>query len=237
MVLSVLISAKIDGRFKIPNREVMADWARWVVGDVSSRNNILQTCLEGPVSDFEAKWPNFMQRLHAKVVVKNRSASGKTPEKIYQVLTFLGLMQSLAAESWEVSRAGGGPGGYVDICLLLKRKGKAALIELKSSEKQGDMERDANRALEQIADNNYRNPEGLGNIRTLREYGIAGFHLSSYVKGRYLELNLNTQKQCVAEDGMRGLSQGCRTEFSGESKKRKADGTGADGGRANKWRR
>jgi hypothetical protein len=195
-VLSVLISAKIDGRSKIPNREVMADWARWIVGDVlvSSRNNILQTCVEGPVSDFEAKWPNFTQRFHAKVVVKNRSASGKTPEKICQVL-FLGLMQSLTAEGWEVSRAGG---GHVDIRLLLKRKGKAALIELKSSEKQGDMERDANRALEQIADNNYRNPEGLRNIRTLREYGIAGFHLSSFVKGRYLELN--TQNQWVEKD-------------------------------------
>ena len=194
MVLSVQISAKIDGRFKIPNREVMADWARWIVGDVSFRNNILQTCVEGPVSDFEAKWPNFVQRLHAKVVAKGRSASGKTPEKIYQVF-FLGLTQSLTAEGWEVSRAGG---GHVDIRLLLKRKRKAALIELKSSEKQGDMESDANRALEQIADNNYRNPEGLGNVCTLREYGIAGSHLSSYVKGRYLELN--TQNQWVEKD-------------------------------------
>jgi hypothetical protein len=33
MVLSVLISAKIDGGFKIPNREVMTDWARWIIDD------------------------------------------------------------------------------------------------------------------------------------------------------------------------------------------------------------
>jgi hypothetical protein len=29
MVLSVLISDKDNGRFKIPNLEVMMDWARW----------------------------------------------------------------------------------------------------------------------------------------------------------------------------------------------------------------
>jgi hypothetical protein len=88
---------------------------------------------------------------------------------------------------------------YVDICLL-KRERKAVLIELKSNEKEDNMERDANGALEhwgaivvfmicQIIENNYRTPEGLTNIRTLREYGIASFHLSSYVKGRCLELN------------------------------------------------
>ena len=34
MVLSVLISAKARDRFKIPNPEVMTDWARWITGDV-----------------------------------------------------------------------------------------------------------------------------------------------------------------------------------------------------------
>jgi hypothetical protein len=71
----------------------------------------------------------------------------------------------------------------------------AVLIELKSSEKQGDMEMDAKKALKQIVEMNYRNPEGLPDIHTLREYGIAGFDLSSYVEGRYLELD--GQKQWV----------------------------------------
>ena len=44
MVLSVLVSAKTNGRFKIPNREVMMDWARWVIGDVGSCDNILEAC-------------------------------------------------------------------------------------------------------------------------------------------------------------------------------------------------
>jgi hypothetical protein len=35
----------------------------------------------------------------------------------------------------------------------------AVLIVLKSSEKQGDMERDANKALKQIEEKNYRNPD------------------------------------------------------------------------------
>ena len=33
MVPSVLISTKANGRFKIPNLEVMMDWARWIIGD------------------------------------------------------------------------------------------------------------------------------------------------------------------------------------------------------------
>jgi hypothetical protein len=76
----------------------------------------------------------------------------------------------------------------------------AVLIELKSSEKQGDMERDANKALKQIEEEekNYRNSEGLASIRTLREYGIAGFHLSSHLEGRYLELG--DQNQWVEKD-------------------------------------
>lgn len=73
MVLSVLISAKIGGRFKIPNREVMTDWARWVISGVESCDNILSTRVEGPVSDFEAKWPNFMEQfLDPKLVFKTR---------------------------------------------------------------------------------------------------------------------------------------------------------------------
>jgi hypothetical protein len=238
MVLSVLISAKIDGRFKIPNREIMTDWARWIIDGEESCNDILSTCVEGPISDFEAKWPNFMEQfLSPKLVEKTRRAiSRKTPEKIYQVL-FLGLMQSLRAKGWEViveARAG----GYVDLRLLHKPKRKAVLIELKSSEKEGDLERDANRALEQIVKKNYRNPESLQNIQTLREYGIAGYHLSSCVKGRSLKLKTGTE-EWVDEDEVRGrgaLSQECWTESSGESKnsgeskKRKA----ADEGRARK---
>lgn len=34
MVLFVLILPKPNDRFKIPNREVMADWARWIIRDV-----------------------------------------------------------------------------------------------------------------------------------------------------------------------------------------------------------
>ena len=49
------------------------------------------------------------------------------------------------------------------------------------------MERDANMALEQIREQNYRNPVGLPNIESLREYGIACHHLDSHVKGRYLK--------------------------------------------------
>ena len=199
VVLSILISAKANGRFKIPNLEVMTDWVRWVIGNVESSNDILKTCVNGPVSDFAAKWPNFMQQLlDSKLVGKERGAvSRKTPERIYHV-SFWGLIQSLRTTSWEVSIEPRAGGDYVDIRLHHRRNRMAVLIELKSSEKQGDMERDANKALKQIEEKNYRNPEGLPNIRSLREYGIACFHLSSYVKGRYLELD--GQNQWVEKD-------------------------------------
>ena len=198
MVLSVLISVKADGRFKIPNAEVMTDWARWIIGD-EEFTDILETCVEGPVSDFMTKWPDFMQQqLDSRLVGKARGAvSRKTLERIYNVW-FCGLMHSLRPKGWEVSIEPRAGSGYVDIRLRHKRKCTAVLIELKSSEMKEDMERDANQALKQIEEKNYRNLQGLPNIRTLREYGIAGCHFDSHVKGRYLELD--GQNQLVEKD-------------------------------------
>ena len=199
VVLSVLISAKANGQFKIPNQEVMMDWARWIIGDGDSSGNILKMCVEGPVGDFAAKWPNFMQQqLNSKLAGKAQGAvSHKTPERIYHIL-FLGLMQSLRQKGWEVSIESQAGGGHINIHLCHTRKHMAVLIELKSSEKQEDMEKDANKVPKQIGEKNYQNLEDFPNIHTLREYGIALFHLSSYVKGRYLELD--GQNQWVEKD-------------------------------------
>jgi len=43
MVISVLISAKANERFKIPNPEVMTDWARWRSGQILCSNNSIQS--------------------------------------------------------------------------------------------------------------------------------------------------------------------------------------------------
>jgi len=213
MVISVLISTKVNGRFKIPNPEVMTDWAIWIISDVKRSHDILKMCMEGPVTDFAMKWPNFMQQqLDPKLVGKAQgTASCKTPERIYHVL-FWGLMQSLRGKGWEVSIEPRAGAGYVDIRLCHRRKRTGVLIELKSSENQGDMERDANRALEQIEEKNYRNSEGLPNICTLREYGIAGFHLNSYVKGRYL-VRINGRKKMI-QRGVEILVQYSLTKLS-----------------------
>ena len=170
------------------------DWARWITGDVDPYTNIFDICVNGPVSSFAERWPIFMQQhLDPKTVAKERGAvSLKTPESIYQVY-LLGLMHLLRSKGWEVSMKSrdGSQAGYIDIRLILRKEGRGALIELKSSEKPEHIERDANKALqpEQIADRSYRNPEGLPNIRILREYGIASYHLNSHVKGQYLELD------------------------------------------------
>jgi len=62
MINSVLISVKPTGQFKIPNREVMVDWARWITGGVESYTDILDVCVEGHVSIFAERWPIFMQQ-------------------------------------------------------------------------------------------------------------------------------------------------------------------------------
>lgn len=193
ILISVLISVKPTGRFKVPNREVMVDWARWVTGGVESYTDILDVCVGGHVSTFEERWPIFMQQyLDPKAVVKLRDAvSFKTPEKIYHVY-FLGLMHFLRPKGWEVSIEPRAGGGYVDIRLISRKKGSAVLMELKSSEKLEHIERDAGKALDQIIDKNYRN-QGLLNIRILREYGIASYHLASCVKCRYLELDAQSR--------------------------------------------
>ena len=51
-----------------------------------------------------------------------------------------------------------------------------------------------------IVDKNHRNPEGLLNNSSLRDYGIAGCHLNSHVKGRYSELNTQKSNQWVEQD-------------------------------------
>ena len=201
VIISVLISVKLSGQFKIPNLEVMNDWARWITDSVTVKSdlNILDICVEGHVETFAERWPNFMQQnLDPKTVAKLRGTiSNKTPERIYRVY-FLGLMHSLRCKGWDVSIESRGGGGYIDIRLISKTKSRAILIKLKSSQKQENIRRDAREALQQIIEKNYRNPEGLPNIRFLREYGIAAFHLDSCVEGRYLELD--ARRQWVEKD-------------------------------------
>jgi len=199
MIISVLISIKPTGRFKIPNREVMVDWARWITGGVGSHADILNICVEGHISTFAERWLIFMQQhLDLKSVAKTGGTiSLKTPERIYQVY-FLGLMHFLRPKGWEVSIEPRAGGGYLDIRLISRKKGRAVLIQLKSSDKPEHIKKDASKALKRIVDMNYRNQEGLPNIRILREYGIASYHLSSCVKGRYLELD--AQSRWVEKD-------------------------------------
>ena len=175
------------------------DWARWITGGPASSTNILDVCVEGHISTFEEGWPDFMeQHLDPKAVGKVRGAvSLKTPEKIYQVY-FLGLMHCLRPKGWEVCIEPRAGRGYINIRLISRKKGRAVLIELKSSDKLEHIEQDASKALKQIVDKNYRNQEGLPNIRILREYGIASYHLVSHVKGRYVELD--AQGQWVEKD-------------------------------------
>ena len=47
MIISVLTPVKPTGQFKIPNREVTMDWARWAAGGTGSSTDILDVCVEG----------------------------------------------------------------------------------------------------------------------------------------------------------------------------------------------
>ena len=190
-----LISVKPEGdQFKIPNQEVMSDWAQWIVdtvgGDLGANKDIVNECVKGPVNGFQQKWPDFMQhQLDPKAVAKGRGAkSHKTPEGIYQVF-LLGLVLGLRLKGWEVSTEERAGEGYIDIRLISKTTKIAVLIELKSSQKPDHVQKDAKAALKQIEEKNYRNTEGLQGVRILREYGIACYHLKSHVEGRYLELD------------------------------------------------
>jgi hypothetical protein len=181
----------------------MVDWGKWISTDMGSPTNILDVCVGGPVSVFEQRWPGFMQQhLHPKIVAKvNKGKSLKTSKNVYHAY-FHGLLHSLGLKGWEVTILARAGGGYVDIRLISKTKASAVLIELKSSEYKEHIGRYAGKALQQIVDQNYRNHEGLRGASKLREFGIASYHLSSCVKGRYLELNAESQweeKQDPAE--------------------------------------
>ena len=176
---------KPSGKFRIPNREVMSDWASWITGSVKNVTGILNICVRGPVNTFAAQWPDFMQQnFDPKAVAKARGAlSSKTPEHIYQVF-LLGLMYYLQSEGWEISIEPRGGSGYIDIRLVSKETKSAVLIEVKSSDKEEDIERDSLAALDQMERKN-----SLPGIHFLREYGIANYHLESCVNGRYMELD------------------------------------------------
>ena len=192
------MSVQPCGNLKIPNREVLADWATWLTGSVANAYSILGICTRGPVDTLAEQWPQFMQQsLHPKAVAKARGAiSSKTPEINYQLFLY-GLMQGGGLrKGWEVTIESRGGSGYIDIRLVSKETQSAVLIEIKSSEKKVDIERDSLAALDQIVTKNYRNR--LPGIRYLREYGIACYHLESRVDGRYLELD--SQSRWVEKD-------------------------------------
>ena len=73
--------------------------------------------MDGPVGDFEAQWPDFMQHhLNPKIVARARGEH-KTLARIYLIYLF-GLMQSLGKKGWEVEIEPRGRGGYSDIRLM-----------------------------------------------------------------------------------------------------------------------
>jgi PD-(D/E)XK nuclease superfamily len=187
--LLVLIQVKASGTMKIPNAEVLSDWSSWVTGGNSNLEpeNIFMTCVNGPVSAFATLWPTFMQAtLGPKLIAKEtRVKSKKTLERLYQVY-LLGVLHGLRSHGWEVHVELHTGSGYTNICLISRKQRAAALIELKSSESGQQLERDADRALEQIVTKNYQNQYSLSGVDCIREYGMANFHLESIVKGRYL---------------------------------------------------
>jgi hypothetical protein len=191
VIISILISAKPDGLFKIPNPEVLADWGRWVstamMAPDANSTDIIGECVAGSITAFARHWPDFMQQnLDPKIVAKARGAtSSKTPERIYHAYLH-GLLYSLGGRGWEVIIEARSGASVVDIRLVSRKTRSAVLIELKSSEKREHIEGDAQKALDQIARNNYRNKVSLPHIHKLREYGIASYHLFSHVKGRDL---------------------------------------------------
>jgi len=191
MLISVLIRVKPErDRFKIPNREVMDDWAQWIVGIVGGDlgEDIADECTKGPVNIFQQRWPDFMQRhLKPKSAAEDRGARS-LETRIYQVF-FFALMLRLRVKGWEVTIEESGGEGYANVWLVSTKTKTAVLIELKSSEKAAHIQKDAKAALDRIEEKNYRNCESLQDVRILREYGIGCYHLKSHVEGRYLEFD------------------------------------------------
>lgn len=182
-----LTRAKSSGGLKIPNLEVLADWSLWITDTEPAGTNIFSLCVKGPVSAFETKWPIFMQStLYPKLVAKQRGAeSRKTPERVYHVY-LLGLLHGLRNHGWVTNVEEPAGLGYLDIRIFSKAKRTGVLIELKSSVTSEQLDGDADNALRQIIDKNYRSKLTYDGAQCIREYGIACFHLESKVKGRYM---------------------------------------------------
>jgi hypothetical protein len=186
-LIPVFIERKASGALKIPNTEVLESWSQWITSSEPHVDNIFLGCINGPVSSFVDEWPSVMQAaLDPKLVAKEHGAENrKTPEKLYHLFV-LGVLYGLRLLGWDVHADARAGSGYIDVRIVSRKRQSAALIEIKSSESPELLERDADRALEQIITQNYRNQHHLEGVDYIREYGMVNFHLQSFVKGRYL---------------------------------------------------
>lgn len=185
---SILTCVKNNNLFKIPNLEVLADWAGWVVGySKSSAERILEAGLKGPVSTFIADWPEFMQREFDPKSVANQHGHARdhandheNSDSAYRVW-FYGLLQLRRARGWKVDIKARRGTSFVDIKLRHEIDGMAVLIELDPTNNPLDLEDSP------LINHSNLNTKDFEKMHTLRKYRIAGSHLDS-VDGRYLEL-------------------------------------------------
>lgn len=160
---------------EIPNREVTYLYESfildWVNKQVGGREILimLEALTQGDITLFEKKL-----RLFAERIFSYHDTQGEESENFYHAF-ILGLLVNLEHSHEIKSNRESGYGRYDIVLIPRTDKNLGVVIELKSAEKQDDLDKMAARALEQILQKNYAAELKQRELRQILQVGIAAY--------------------------------------------------------------
>jgi len=156
MIISVLISIKPTADLRYPIGRLWWDGARWITGSCRILHRYSRHCVEGHISTLQKGGQIYARNILIKQSPRHKALSVSRPQRGSIKFIPMGLMHVLWPKGWEVSIEPQAGGGYLDIRLVSRKKGGAVLMSSNPAKSCRHIERDANKALEQIIDKNYR---------------------------------------------------------------------------------
>ena len=184
-----------DNTLRIPNIEVHSFFSQWVKNVAKDKMRSLSRDQNAMAMSMfcnavNGSFVEFQDQFRT-IILRNLSSwlFGKS-EHVHHAFVF-GIFLAVAKESdYHVSIEEEGGNGRMDLLISQRNGDRAVIIEFKISKEKKDMTADAVKALEQIADRQYRTKVHDG-IVNLREFGIAFYKKECAIQGAAFVRNRN----------------------------------------------
>lgn len=149
----------------IPNYEVRGAYANFINNyqkhllaksdpKLKNYNSMLQALLSSDIDKFAEHLQTYMEQVASFYDIP-KQAKDKIPEQVYHAF-FLGLLEGLHGESFQISSNREAGLGRYDIALIPKKPNQSGIIfEFKSTGKPSNIAKEANNALGQIKEKHY----------------------------------------------------------------------------------